>query len=106
MITRIVDWALRARDLVLMMALALLVAGIFAYKRLPVGAYPNPLPPLVEVIAQPPGMSAEETERYVTVPLERALAGMPGLEDMRSQSLFGLTDVKCYFSRDSTYAAA
>src|SRR5262249_18705873 len=63
-------------------------------------------PPLVEVIAQPPGWSAEETERYVTIPLEVGLAGMPGLDHIRSQSLFGLSDVKCYFKWGTKYAEA
>jgi len=60
----------------------------------------------VEVIAQPPGWSAEETERYVTVPLEMSLAGMPNLEHVRSQSVFGLSDVKCYFSWGTSYDSA
>jgi len=51
-------------------------------------------------------MSAEDVERYVTVPLEIGLAGMPGLEHTRSQSLFGLADVKCYFRWGTTYEAA
>src|SRR5206468_282640 len=69
-------------------------------------AYPNPVPPLVEVIAQPEGTSAEDVERYVTVPLEIGLAGMPGLDHVRSQSLFGLADIKCYFRWGTTYAEA
>jgi cobalt-zinc-cadmium resistance protein CzcA len=64
--------------------------GLAAYKELDIEAYPNPCPPLVEVITQPPGWSAEETERYVTIPLEIGLFGMPGLDHIRSQSLFGL----------------
>ena len=57
-------------------------------------------------ITQPPGWSAEETERYVTIPLEIGLSGMPGLDHIRSQSLFGLSDVKCYFNWGTEYKDA
>ena len=70
---------------------------------LDIEAYPNPVPPMVEVITQPNGWSGEETERYITVPLEIGLAGMPGLTHRRSQSLFGLSDVKCYFDWSTKY---
>jgi cobalt-zinc-cadmium resistance protein CzcA len=106
MIQRIVAFALRYRALVLVLGLGLVVVGLFAFHQLPIEAYPNPVPPLVEVIAQPPGWSAEETERYITIPLEIGLAGMPGLDHIRSQSLFGLADVKCYFKWGTTYKDA
>ena len=61
---------------------------------------------MIEIIAQPEGWSAEEVERYVTLPLETGLVGMPGLEHVRSQSLFGLADVKFYFGWDTSYATA
>jgi cobalt-zinc-cadmium resistance protein CzcA len=60
----------------------------------------------VEVIVQPPGWSAEEVERYVTIPLEIGLSGMPGLDHIRSQSLYALTDVKCYFTWGTRYEDA
>jgi cobalt-zinc-cadmium resistance protein CzcA len=106
MIQRIVAAALHYRALVLIMGIGLVIAGLLAFHALPIEAYPNPVPPMVEVIAQPPGWSAEETERYVTIPLEIGLAGMPGLEHVRSQSLFGLTDVKCYFKWGRAYKDA
>ncbi len=106
MVQRLVGYALANRVVVGFLALAATAAGLFAYSRLPIEAYPNPVPPLVEIIAQPPGWSAEEVERYVTVPLEIGLAGMPGLDHMRSQSLFGLTDVKCYFKWGVEYKDA
>jgi cobalt-zinc-cadmium resistance protein CzcA len=106
MIEKLVGWALRAPFIVVILALGLVVAGGWSYKELDIEAYPNPVPPLVEIIAQPEGMSAEDVERYVTVPLEIGLAGMPGLEHTRSQSLFGLSDVKCYFRWGTTYEAA
>src|SRR3979411_1594823 len=106
MIRRLVGYALQKRMMVLALTLTVLVAGLIAFKRLDIEAYPNPVPPLVEVIAQPPGWSAEETERYVTLPLEIGLSGMTGLDHIRSQSLFGLTDVKCYFKWGVDYWAA
>ncbi len=106
MIQRLVAFALRYRAMVLIFGIALVIVGLFAFHELAIEAYPNPVPPLVEVIAQPPGWSAEETERYVTVPTEIGLAGMPGLDHIRSQSLFGLADVKCYFKWGTTYKDA
>jgi cobalt-zinc-cadmium resistance protein CzcA len=106
MIQKLVDFALRMPFIILATATCLVIAGLTAYSRLDIEAYPNPVPPLVEVITQPDGWSAEEVERYVTVPLEIGLAGMQGLEHTRSQSLFGLSDVKCYFDWSSTYEKA
>ena len=106
MIQRIVSAALRMPLIVFAAALLLVALGLFAYRQLDIEAYPNPCPPLVEVLTQPPGWSAEETERYVTIPLEIGLSGMPGLDHIRSFSLFGLSDVKCYFSWDTKYEDA
>jgi cobalt-zinc-cadmium resistance protein CzcA len=105
-IQKIVALALRYRAMVLIFGAALIVVGLLAFDNLAIEAYPNPVPPMVEVIAQPPGWSAEETERYVTIPVEIALAGMPGLDHVRSQSLFGLADVKCYFKWGTAYKDA
>ena len=102
MIQRIVAGALRMPIVVFAAAVLLIVARASPRtSELDIEAYPNPVPPLVEVITQPPGWSAEETERYVTIPLEIGLSGMPGLDHIRSQSLFGLSDVKCYFNWDT-----
>jgi cobalt-zinc-cadmium resistance protein CzcA len=106
MIQNLVAWALKMRAIVGLAALVLVVVGLYCYKQLDIEAYPNPVPPLVEVITQPPGSSAEEVERYVTIPLEIGLAGMPGLDHIRSQSLFGLSDVKCYFKWGVSYKDA
>ncbi len=97
MIARIVGVALKAPFFVILAVLIVAGAGLFCYSVLDIEAYPNPVPPLVEIITQPDGSSAEEVERQVTIPLEVGLAGMPGLDHIRSQSLFGLSDVKCYF---------
>ena len=91
---------------VLILALVIIAAGVLAYQQLDIEAYPNPVPPMVEVITQPDGWSAEEVERYVTSPLEIGLAGMAGLDHVRSQSLFGLSDVKCYFKWGTEYKDA
>ena len=106
MIEKLVTGALRMPAIVLALTLALVAAGVYAYGQLDVEAYPNPVPPLVEVITQPNGSGAEEVERQYTVPLEIGLSGMPGLSEIRSQSLFGLSDIKCYFSWDTDYATA
>jgi cobalt-zinc-cadmium resistance protein CzcA len=106
MIQRLVDFALRMPFIILACATCLVIAGLGAYARLDIEAYPNPVPPLVEIITQPDGWSAEEVERYVTVPLEIGLSGMPGLEHTRSQSLFSLSDVKCYFDWSTSYEKA
>ena len=106
MIQKLVTAALKSPGIVLLATAVLVVTGLLAFRVLPVEAYPNPVPPLVEVIVQPSGSSAEEVERYVTLPLEIGLAGMPGLDHTRSQSLFGLADVKCYFKWGTRYEAA
>ncbi|MEI9940172.1 MAG: CusA/CzcA family heavy metal efflux RND transporter [Pseudomonadota bacterium] len=106
MIARLVRFALDTRFLILVSAGLLVGGGLKAYQVLDIEAYPNPVPPLVEVITQPNGWSAEEVERSVTVPLEIALSGMVSLDHVRSQSLFGLSDVKCYFDWGIGYEQA
>src|SRR5579885_455825 len=106
MIERVVRFVLKSPAFAVMFALGLVAVGVYSYSQLDIEAYPNPVPPLVEIIAQPPGWSAEETERYVTIPLEVGLSGMPGLDHIRSQSLFGLSDVKCYFKWSTSYKDA
>ena len=103
MIRRLVAFALGVPGFVILAVAMLIGGGLYAFSELQIEAYPNPVPPLVETIAQPPGWSAEEVERYVTIPLEVGLAGMPGLEHIRSQSLFELSDVKCYFGWSTDY---
>jgi cobalt-zinc-cadmium resistance protein CzcA len=106
MIAKLVAAAVRAPLIVAVLVLALIGIGLYSYKVLAIEAYPNPVAPMIEIIAQPQGWSAEEVERYVSLPLETGLVGMPGLEHIRSQSLFGLSDVKCYFGWDTSYAMA
>src|ERR1700728_2623810 len=93
MIHRIVQAALRQRLLVLVLPLAMMVAGIISFRRMPVDAYPDLAPPQVELVTQWPGHAAEEVERLVTLPLELELNGVPHVVVMRSISLYGLSDV-------------
>jgi cobalt-zinc-cadmium resistance protein CzcA len=106
MVRRLAELSLRFKTAVLLAAVALAGAGFWAYSNLDIEAYPDPVPPRVETIVQPPGWAAEEVERYVTVPLEVALNGMPGLDHIRSISVFGLSDIKCYFQWDTPYKDA
>src|SRR5450631_1928041 len=94
---------LQYRAIVLILFMAGLAVGVFAFLQLDIEAYPDPSPPLVEVITQNSAWSAEEMERQVTVPVETALNGSPHLDQVRSISIFGLSDVKLYFSFDSDY---
>ncbi len=106
MIHAIINWALHNRLIVVVMVLALIGSGIYSAANLNVEAYPDPTPPLVEVIAQNPGASPEEMERLVARPLEIALNGMAGLEALRSTSIAGLTDIKCQFAYGTDYSVA
>ena len=106
MVRAIISWSLHNRLIVILGALALVGAGVHSALNLNVEAYPDPTPPLVEVITQNPGASPEEMERLVGIPLETALNGMPGLEDLRSTSIAGLNDIKCQFAYGTDYWAA
>jgi heavy metal efflux system protein len=105
-IQRLVALALKMPAIVGVLAIGVLVGGLYCYEQLDIEAYPNPVAPMIELITQPNGWSAEEVERYVTVPLEIGLSGMVHLDHIRSQSLFGLSDVKCYFTWDIDYKDA
>ncbi len=106
MIQRIVRFVLRMPAFVVILAVAVVALGLYCYSQLDIEAYPNPVAPMIEIITQPSGWSAEEVERYVTVPLENGLNGMLDLDHIRSQSLFGLSDVKCYFTWNAEYHLA
>jgi cobalt-zinc-cadmium resistance protein CzcA len=101
MIARLVEISLVQRILLCAMGLALLFGGLYSFHLLDIIAYPDPSPPMVELITQNPGLSAEEIERQITIPIEVALTGMPGLTDVRSLSIFGLSDIKVYFDFDT-----
>ena len=103
MVRAIITWSLHNRLIVILGTVLLVIAGVYSARNLNVEAYPDPTPPLVEVIAQNPGASPDEMERLVGIPIEIALNGMPGLEDLRSTSIAGLTDVKCQFTYETDY---
>jgi cobalt-zinc-cadmium resistance protein CzcA len=98
LINRIVVFALQQRMMVLLLALGLAAAGVWAYNTLPMDAYPNLSPPMVDIVTQWPGHSAEEVERLITVPVELGLNAVPGMVTKRSISLYGLSDVTLTFA--------
>ena len=102
----IVSFALRQRVLVVVLLVMMLAAGVASFKVLNIEAYPDPVPPLVDIVTQSTGQSAEEIERYITIPLEIQMAGIPNLQAIRTISLFGLSDVKVQFTYDFTYQQA
>jgi len=106
MVRALISWSLHNRIVVMLGAILLIGVGIYSARHLNVEAYPDPTPPLVEVITQNPGASPEEMERLIGIPLETALNGMPGLRYLRSTSLAGLNDIKCQFDYGVDYWAA
>ena len=78
-------------------ALALSIGGLFAFRSLPVDAFPDPSPSLVQVFTETEGLSPEEVERYVTYPIETSMSGLPKVEEVRSTSNFGLSVINIYF---------
>lgn len=97
MTDRIINFALRQRLLVSVAAVLVLVSGVWSYLRLPVDAYPDISPALVQVFTETEGLAPEEVEQLVTYPIEVAMNGLPGLERIRSVSNFGLSVVNVYF---------
>ncbi|MEO5813751.1 MAG: CusA/CzcA family heavy metal efflux RND transporter [Gemmatimonadaceae bacterium] len=106
MVHRIVRASLRQPLLVLLLTIALIVVGVWSLQRLPVDAYPDISPPMVEIVTQWPGHAAEEIERLITVPVENGMSGLPKLRVTRSVSLYGLSDVRLTFEdgTDSYFA--
>src|SRR6185312_2382591 len=102
-INRVVAFALEQRLLIVLLALAMAAAGVWAYKVLPMDAYPNLSPPMVDIVSQWPGHSAEEVEQQITVPMELGMNAIPGLVTKRSISLYGLSDVTLTFSDDTDH---
>src|SRR5260370_35355162 len=104
MIRKLVDFSMENRFLVLAAAVLLLAWGAISFHQLPVEAYPDVANNYVEIITQWPGMSAEQIEQQVTVPLEVVMNGIPHVVHLRSFSLFGLSDLKLFFD-DEAYNA-
>jgi heavy metal efflux system protein len=103
---RLVSIAVQRRVLMVAMFVVVLIGGVIAFQQLNIEAYPDPTPPMVDVVTQSPGLSAEEIERYITIPIETQVAGIKNLRTIRTISLYGLSDVKLQFSFDYTYDEA
>src|SRR6202045_3956652 len=103
MLTRLVAFGLTRRPIVLLGLFGFAVLGLFAFSRLNIEAYPNPAPVILEITAQAPGLSAEEMERYYTIPIEVGLAATPGVDVIRSTSFYGLSFVRVVFQYGVEY---
>src|SRR5215813_6269383 len=96
----LIAFSLKHRLLMLGLFFAVVIGGLLAFRVLNIEAYPDPTPPMVDVVTQSPGLSAEEIERYITIPIETQTAGIKNLNVVRTISLYGLSDVKLQFSFD------
>jgi heavy metal efflux system protein len=103
---RLVALAVNRRYLMVALFAMVMVGGLIAFKQLNIEAYPDPTPPMVDIVTQSPGLSSEEIERYITIPIETQVAGIKNLNTIRTISLYGLSDVKLQFSFDYTYDEA
>src|SRR5215470_8516805 len=103
---RLVAIAVQRRYLMVAMFVAVFVGGLLAFQELNIEAYPDPTPPMVDIVTQSPGLSAEEIERYITIPIEAGVSGIKNLRTIRTISLYGLSDVKLQFSFDYNYEQA
>jgi len=97
MLDKIIEFSLRNRIVIIVAALIMMGAGYYSYTKLPVDAFPDVSPNLVQVFTVTDGLAPEEIEKYVTYPVEAAMAGLPGVEKVRSVSNFGLSVVNIYF---------
>src|SRR5437764_8270701 len=102
----IIAFALRHRVLMVVLFVMTLGGGVVGFRQLNIEAYTDPTPPMVDVITQSPGLSAEEIERYITIPIETQTAGLKNLNSIRTISLYGLSDIKLQFTFDYTYEEA
>src|SRR6187402_2274167 len=103
---RLVALAVNRRYLMVGLFAVVMIGGLIAFKQLNIEAYPDPTPPMVDIVTQSPGLSSEEIERYITIPIETQVAGIKNLRTIRTISLYGLSDVKLQFSFDYTYEEA
>src|ERR1051326_2070760 len=102
----LIAFALKHRLMMLGLFVGVMIGGLFAFPQLNIEAYPDPTPPMVDVVTQSPGLSAEEIERYITIPIETQTAAIKNLSVIRTISLYGLSDVKLQFTFDYTYDEA
>src|SRR5262249_2664605 len=103
---RLVSIAVQRRYLMVGLFALVVIGGLIAFRALNIEAYPDPTPPMVDVVTQSQGLSAEEIERYITIPLETQVAGLRNVNVIRTISLYGLSDVKLQFSFEFTYEQA
>ena len=103
MLRSLIVFCLSRRPLVLTAYAAFVGIGIFAFSAMNIEAYPDPAPPIIEIIAQWPGQSPEEVERYVTIPLEIAVSSTPGLKYIRSNTVFALGFLRLQFEYGRDY---
>jgi len=99
----LITFGLTRRPIILLGLLMFIGAGLVAFGRLNIEAYPNPAPVILEITAQSPGLSAEEMERYYTIPIEVGLAATPGVDVIRSTSFYGLSFVRVVFQYGVDY---
>src|SRR5713226_1338793 len=102
----VIAFALRQRVLMVLLLVFLFGIGLVSFANLHIEAYPDPVPPLVDIVTQNRGQSAEEIERYITIPIEIQMTGIPHVTAVRTISLFGLSDVKVQLTYDFTYDEA
>jgi heavy metal efflux system protein len=102
----IIAFALKQRVFLAILLPWVLILGFVGFRQLNIEAYPDPVPPSVDIVTQSAGQSAEEIERYITIPIEVQMAGIPHVTTVRTISLFGLSDVKVQFTYDFTYEQA
>ena len=103
MLKGVLQFGLTRRPIILLSLLVFVAAGLFAFSKLNIEAYPNPAPVILEITAQVNGLSAEEMERYYTIPMEVGLAPTPGVDIIRSTSFYGLSFVRVTFNYGVDY---
>ena len=103
---RLVAISVHRRVLMVLLFAIVVLGGLIAFEQLNIEAYPDPTSPMVDIVTQSPGLSAEEIERYITIPIETQVAGIKNVRTIRTISLYGLSDVKLQFSFDYTYDEA
>jgi heavy metal efflux system protein len=102
-IKTLLTFVLTRRAIIVIGTLVFLVGGLAAFWKLNIEAYPNPAPVILEITAQAPGLSAEEMEKYYTIPIEVGLYPTPGIETIRSTSFYGLSFVRVTFKYGIDY---
>src|SRR5436190_7895166 len=100
MLTALVDLSLRYKVVVLVAFVLVVVFGVRAFQLVPVDAFPDVTPVQVNIYTESPGLAAGDVETLLTAPIETAMAGLPGIEQIRSISLFGLSFLAIYFKDD------